>query len=225
MRGIIFTGGVQPDQPFLDSWIAPYSFVVAADSGLVACERSLIAADLILGDMDSIPDRSLLAKYPAEKIRTYETDKDYSDTELALAAMGERGVDDVVIVGGDGGRMDHFFALRSLFDRAGAVPSMWIGSVSAVIAFGPGTVSSAIRVSGLSREDTVSLFSAGIGPHACRAEGLHWAVDGLGWDAGACSLSNRAERDDISIESDEGRFLLIVPFREGISVSRGPEQP
>jgi thiamine pyrophosphokinase len=220
MRGIIFTGGVQPDQPFLDSWIAPYSFVVAADSGLMACERSGIVADLILGDMDSLPDPSLLARYPFEKIRKYETDKDYSDTELALAAMAERGVDDVVIVGGDGGRMDHFFALRSLFDREGTVPSMWIGSVSAVIAFGTGATTDAVFVNGVSHDDPVSVFAAGIGPHACRGEGLQWPIDGLGWDRGACSLSNRADRDGVSIESDAGRFLLVVPFREGISVSR-----
>lgn len=220
MRGIIFTGGLSPDRHWLEKWLLPHSFVVAADSGLVACERAGVVADLVIGDMDSLADRSLLAKYPSDKVRTFDGDKDYSDTELALAAMAERGVNDIVIVGGDGGRMDHFFALRSLFDREGTVPSAWIGGESAVIAFGPGTASDGVRVTGLSRVDPVSVFAAGSAPHACRSDGFHWPVDGLGWDALACSLSNRADGETISIESQAGRFLLVVPLRDGIAAGR-----
>lgn len=222
MRGIIFTGGLQPDTSFLEPWIAPYGFVVAADSGLVACERLGISADLVLGDMDSLGDRTLLDKYPPDKKRIWDADKDYSDTELALLAMAERGIDDVTLVGGDGGRMDHFFALRNLFDRDGSVPSMWIGRESAVISFGSGAISEFVSVSGLAGEDPVSVFAAGRGPHACRGRGLHWSIDALAWDSTVCSLSNRADSGELMIESASGRFLLVVPFREGISVARTP---
>lgn len=222
MRGIIFTGGLQPDTSFLKAWISPFSFVIAADSGLIACERSGIPADLVLGDMDSLGDRSLLDKYPPDKKRIWEADKDYSDTEIALLAMAERGIDDVILVGGDGGRMDHFFALRSLFDRDGSVPSMWIGSESAVVAFGTGAISGFAHVSGLAGADPVSVFAAGRGPHACHGRGFHWSIDALAWDSPACSLSNRADSGELEMESVSGRFLLVVPFREGISIARTP---
>lgn len=220
MRGIIFTGGLQPDQTFLKSWIAPYSFVIAADSGLVASERSGIEADLVLGDMDSLGDLSLLEKYPPEKKQLWPVDKDYSDTEIALVAMKERGIDDVVLVGGDGGRMDHFFALRSLFDRIGPVPSMWIGRESAVIAFGSGTVSDSVIVTGLASDDPVSVFAAGSGEHLCRGTGFHWPIDSLDWDSLAGSLSNRTDTGSLTVTSDSGRFLLVVPFCENVSVKR-----
>lgn len=219
MRGIIFTGGESPRLDHLRSWVEPCSFVIAADSGLTVAERAGFFPDLVLGDMDSLEDRSLLDKYPTEKKRISPRDKDLSDTELALEAMKERGVDDIVLIGGNGGRMDHFFALRLLFDGDTA-PSLWLGGESAVVALGSGCVSRGVAVSGLVSEDAVSVFSAAGGKHSCRGTGFHWAPDTVDWDHGAFSLSNRSDTGKIILEAVEGRFLLVVPFREGLSVSR-----
>lgn len=219
MRGIIFTGGGMPDLGIVDPWLEPYDFVIAADSGLTSAERAGISPDLIIGDMDSLEDVAILERYPASKKRLYGCDKDFSDTELALSAMVEKGIVDITIVGGDGGRMDHFFALQRLFERE-TMPSLWIGTESAVAGLGAGSVSSGVRVEGLEKEEPVSIFAIGPGPHGCRGKGFHWAPDGLAWDSGAISLSNRSNADSVELVADKGRFLLVLPFRLGIHVTR-----
>ncbi len=219
MRGIIFTGGLMPNCGDIRRWIDPFDFVIAADSGLEGLERAGIAPDLIVGDMDSLSDPRSLDRYTPDRVRAYPRDKDYSDTELALREMEARSITDIAIVGGDGGRMDHFFALRSIFD-GDLVPSLWLGTVSAVIAVGIGTASRSVRVEGLRADDPVSIFPAGEKKHRCHGCEFHWPVDGLAWDAGDFSLSNRANDGRVVLRADEGRFLLIVPFNSLVTVFR-----
>lgn len=219
MRGILFTGGYGPDMALAGRFLDSADFVIAADSGLAIAEKAGIVPDLIVGDMDSIGDASMLSRYPQERIEIWPRDKDYSDTELALAALAQRGIDEVVLVGGAGGRIDHFLALRALFDRE-FCPSLWLGDTSLVAAVGSGTPSSAIRVSGLCADDPVSVFAAGSGSHQASGSGFHWAVDSLSWEKGEFSLSNRAESGSIDFMANSGRFFLVTPLTRVIEVER-----
>ncbi len=219
MRGLLFTGGVQPDMRAAAGLFEPYSFVVAADSGLCGAEAAGIVPDIIVGDMDSVPDTSMLAKYPAEKIQIWPKDKDYTDTEIALQWMAKKHVDEVVLIGGSGGRMDHFFALQSLFEGAYS-PVMWIGESSVVVMAEAGTGAGKIKVAGLRGDDPVSVFAVGTGPHACRSGGFHWDLDDLDWNGGKFSLSNRSDSGSISLTVVAGRFLLVVPLRDDIRIDR-----
>lgn len=219
MRGILFTGGLGPNIQKARSLLGKFDFVIAADSGLHAAEKAGIIPDLIVGDMDSLKTPSILVKYPADHIKIWPREKDYTDTELALSLMKEKGVDDVVLVGGCGGRMDHFFALRSLFDKD-FCPSLWIGDESTVVLADSGRGGGSLRVSGLVENDPVSVFAAGIGNHQCRGSGFHWEIDSLSWESGIFSLSNHAESGTITLEALSGRFLLVVPFRSSILIER-----
>lgn len=219
MRGILFTGGYGPDMALAERFLGSADFVIAADSGLVIAEKSGIVPDLIVGDMDSLGDASILSRYPQERIEIWPQDKDYTDTELALAALAKRGIDEVILVGGAGGRIDHFLALRALFDRQHC-PSLWLGDTSIVAAVGSGTPSSAIRISGLSDADPVSVFAAGVGPHLASGSGFHWSVDRLAWENGEFSLSNRAETGSVDLTARSGRFFLVVPLTNAIAVER-----
>ena len=119
LLGIIFTGGNGPDTQFVKKILdleVKNALFAAADSGLIAAENAGIKPDWIIGDMDSI-DKSRLDVYPAECIIKYEHDKDFSDTELAFSLLHEKGCKEIWIIGGGGGRIDHLFALRSLFER------------------------------------------------------------------------------------------------------------
>ena len=219
MKGILFTGGAAPDPGLALPLLPDYDFIVAADSGLDTCERFKLVPDMIVGDMDSLRDPASLDRYPADRIRSWPRDKDYTDTELALQCLKERGVDEVVLVGGGGGRIDHFLALRALIDRP-YCPALWVGDESVCAVFGSGTPSRSITVSGLSRESPVSVFPAGVGPHRARGIGLHWAIDALSWSKGEYSLSNRSESESATLEAIEGRFFAIVPLARGVTVER-----
>jgi thiamine pyrophosphokinase len=217
MRGLLFTGGKLPEMHIALPFMKPYSFVVAADSGLLGAEKAGILPDIIVGDMDSLPNFSILDKYPKEKKRIWPKDKDFTDTELALQLMQEKGVDEVVLIGGSGGRLDHLFALKALFE-AGFCPSIWIGEENIVLCLEGGTLRANKRIFGLGANDPVSIFPCGAGLHACNGKGFHWPVDSLDWQTVPYSLSNRADSGYIELDVLAGRFLLVLPLHSAIRI-------
>ena len=66
--------------------------------------------DILLGDFDSytdkLPDDVKILKVPAEK--------DFTDTQMAIDEALARGADELVIVGGLGGRLDHTLSNLSI---------------------------------------------------------------------------------------------------------------
>ena len=58
----------------------------------------------------------------------YPSEKDYSDTQLAAEALYEQGVDEIIVVGALGGRMDHELAnvmLLMTYGRKGKSLVFW----------------------------------------------------------------------------------------------------
>lgn len=78
--------------------------VIAADGGLTYLERAGIAADLVLGDFDSLDAK------PHGNVLTYPSEKDETDMFLAVRYAAERGFRRIEIYGGLGGRLDHTLA-------------------------------------------------------------------------------------------------------------------
>ena len=86
-------------------------FIIAADGGWLACRKTGITPDLLLGDFDSLstrPDFPNILRVPVEK--------DDTDTMLALREGLRRGCDTFYLYGATGGaRLDHTLAnLQSL---------------------------------------------------------------------------------------------------------------
>lgn len=105
MKAFIYTGGnIYPEniteRPKADD------LRIAADGGYNNARLLGERVDIALGDFDSlgkdadaIPDKVERIKVPAEK--------DETDTQLAVNAALSRGADDIVIIGGLDGRLDH----------------------------------------------------------------------------------------------------------------------
>lgn len=94
------------------------SLVIAVDKGIDKAEtlqqyRKDLAVDLWVGDFDSSIHLSVAPSLYGEKI-PYPVDKDEIDTELALSIARDRGIHEVLILGGIGGRIDHQMALLFL---------------------------------------------------------------------------------------------------------------
>lgn len=210
MRGLLFTGGCRPDMKQARRFFGTPDAVYAADSGIAGALEAGFEPDRIVGDMDSIEDPSILETIDPGRVFRADRDKDFTDTELAVSLMRQNGIGDIVLVGGGGGRMDHFFALEKLFSLENP-PQIWIGSETIAFVLDKAGMRKRITVSGLT-DEPVSVFSAGTSPHRCTAQGLKWAVDSLDWDNGAYSLSNRAVGGSFSLEAVSGRFLVILPI-------------
>ncbi|MDR1868237.1 MAG: thiamine diphosphokinase [Treponema sp.] len=203
MRGIAFIGGECPQPLLCKRYAEKAQCIVAADSGLMTVEYAGIIPDWIVGDMDSLDDMHRLDHYPPEKIKRYPQDKDYTDTELALQILWEHGCDQTWLVGGGGGRLDHVFALRALFERT-PHPQRWISAREDIHSLESDTVFTETYKPGT----CISLFTCGTGPWYAESTGLKWPLAPLPWSRDFFSLSNQAE-GTVSITVLKGSFLLI----------------
>ncbi len=85
------------------------AFVIAADSGLDHAVAVGIRPDALVGDLDSISAAGRMWAYAHELIIDEQpTDKDLTDTELALAtAARHEGATHLLLLAGPGDRLDH----------------------------------------------------------------------------------------------------------------------
>jgi thiamine pyrophosphokinase len=187
----------------------------AADSGLAAAENAGLFPDWVIGDMDSLDSRGRLDKYPPDRVLRYARDKDYTDTELAVAFLRKKGCGEVWLIGGGGGRADHFFALRSLFERRSG-PDRWITAGEDIRRLKAGGVlEEEIAPGGI-----VSVFPLGGGPWAAESLGLRWPLNGLPWNRGSFGISNTAPSGKFSVLSKKGRFMVILPLQAEAEIRR-----
>ena len=91
--------------------------IYAIDKGLEVCDELKIPVSKIIGDFDSV-EPSILKKYPNEKILRYSSDKDKSDTELAVDIALRNNFQEIIILNSSGARLDHFlFNVLILFKK------------------------------------------------------------------------------------------------------------
>src|SRR5512138_667998 len=103
MEALLVTGGEAPPFARLASRIPGFGLVCAADSGLDTLVAWGIAPDIIVGDLDSVSDPSLVDRFPSARLAIEPRDKDETDTELGLRALSEAGAGRIVLAGGGGG--------------------------------------------------------------------------------------------------------------------------
>ena len=206
MLGIVFTGGLGPDRDEVEPYLQRASWIVAADSGLLLAENFGVEPNIILGDMDSIPDRTILKKYPKAEIREYPRDKDYTDTELALQSLYSLGCTEYILVGGGGGRLDHLLGIVSLFYRS-KPPSRWFTHNEEVV-----YIEDCLEIGGLQGRK-VTFMPVSLEECRMKTEGLKWPLDSLRWRPGDIGISNIVVSDPVRVSMIQGRLILIIPKR------------
>ena len=111
-RILIITGGFI-EEAFLRELLRKeaYSMIIAADHGLMMADRLNIRLDYILGDFDSVPEE-ILNKYRegSVPIKTYPTEKDKTDTQIAIELALKHAPVTIDLVGATGSRLDHTLA-------------------------------------------------------------------------------------------------------------------
>jgi len=205
MLGIVFTGGEGPEPEIIKNNLIGIGnlFIVAADSGLALAEKVGYPPNIIIGDMDSV-ETQLLDRYPKENIIRYPTAKDYTDTELAMQKVIEKGCKKIWIIGGGGGRLDHLLGIRSLFERD-IFPCRWITDKEDVYCLEKGEHHFSVEAG-----EIISVFPLGDGGWEAASERLRWPLDGIEWNRGFFGLCNVAVDDIFKITVQAGRFMVIM---------------
>jgi thiamine pyrophosphokinase len=204
-RGLLLIGGEGPGKDALSLVARGMDLIVAADSGLESALAAGLLPDLVVGDMDSLSDVSLLDRLPPSHVLTFPRDKDETDTEIGLRVMKEHGCGDITLAGGGSGRIDHLLGIAALFERA-APPSRWLTDYEDVRLI--------VREAEFSgwQGCTVSIFPVGKRAARMRSDGLQWPLDGLVFRRGFGGISNRAIAGRVRITVGVGRLLVIRSY-------------
>ncbi len=212
-RGVLITGGMGPSPGYLNIIVHDGDLVCAADSGLEAALAAGIAVDGVVGDMDSLSDRSLLDTFPENAVQRHPGDKDFTDTELGMAWLRSRGCTEIVLTGGGEGRLDHTLALLALYKREQA-PELWYTSREEIRLLEKSEKEQ--NFAGQPGEP-VSFFPAGRGPWKIESRGLHWELAHVAWNDGLVSLSNRMVSGRVVLKVLSGCFMMIRPLEAALA--------
>ncbi len=115
MKCYIFIGG-EVDKSAILTPISEGALVIAADSGYDNAKKLGCAerCDLIVGDFDSTKEKAFCSR---AKIVRVPTEKDETDTQLAINIALENGADELYIIGGLSGRLDHTLSNLHLLEK------------------------------------------------------------------------------------------------------------
>ncbi|MBQ1949034.1 MAG: thiamine diphosphokinase [Treponema sp.] len=227
---VIFTGGSAPEYEKTRLYWKTHpqaDYVIAADSGLETCASYAFSPCVIMGDFDSIQDRALLDYYNDDIKVPFDSDKDFTDTELAVSKAYEiaeklRKTPFITLVGGDGGRIDHLLNIYDSFSTERHVHA-WLCETQCIYYL---EKDHEAEINGLKKDDYVSVarltssYSGG------------WVVSsGLEWESmlfrsrGMPSISNRISSESaksrlpVKIRAEETPFLLILPHNAVVNFS------
>lgn len=112
MNTLMITGGfIEKDFVLKLIHHNKYDNIVAVDGGLEFAKSIGVTVDRVIGDFDTV-DYNLVQEYLAKGtvVSEFNSDKDYTDTHLALKIVIQNGSKSVDIVGGLGSRFDHTLA-------------------------------------------------------------------------------------------------------------------
>lgn len=134
MKCVIVSAGGITDYGLMKEYIDDGDYILAVDAGYLHLEPLGVKAGFVLGDFDS------LGYVPDEADEVVPGRKDDTDTMLAVRHGLLRGMDEFVILGGLGGRLDHTVANFAALDylRTHGAKGMLADENTVVRLFGPG---------------------------------------------------------------------------------------
>jgi len=108
-KTVIFANGEADDLDFFGQIAENADYIICSDGGANFAAQLGIVPHLIVGDFDSL-DKDVKADYKSRQVAFAEfpIGKDSTDLELAVELALQKPSDEIVILGGYGGRVDHF---------------------------------------------------------------------------------------------------------------------
>lgn len=172
---IVIVTGAAPLPRHVVELVAPTAIVLAADGGLDLALAAGLEPSGLIGDLDSISDEGRAWAESNATITAHPTDKDQTDTELALAFAADMQPEHLTLIGG-GDRLDHTVAaLGALAARhLTGVPVLdaWWDGQHVDVLHGPSR-----RTLHLEPGSTLSLLAIGGLCRNVHLEGVRWPLD------------------------------------------------
>ena len=181
-----------------------YDLIVAVDSGTEQAYKLFLKPDLIIGDLDSIDEKTIKrAEKDEVQILKYDTNKNQTDFELALKHVINKEIKDITIIGGEYGEIDHLFGVLTViisFQEDQQI--LWIHKDQSVLI--PNTKKIAI---GNNVEFSILPFT---NLKNLNISGAQWNLDNENIEFGkSLTLRNISIDNYIEVSVDDGKFCLI----------------
>lgn len=110
MKTIIITNGDIGDFNYYNDIIKEQEYIICVDGAMRHIVKMDIRPDVVIGDLDSISDEYLqIIKDKEIPISKFPSEKDETDTELAVMLALEKQSSEIILIGGVGSRIDHSF--------------------------------------------------------------------------------------------------------------------
>ena len=208
---VIVTGG-QPLAEDASAHVPPGAFVIAADSGLDHALEAGLRPDLLVGDLDSVSAGGVAwAREHHVPIEVHPTDKDVTDTQIALAAACDRQYDHVLMISGGGDRLDHSIGAITALGHPSlgdcrAVGAVW-GTSRVHVLHAPGYWEIPVPANA-----TFSLLALHGACDRITLTGARWPLaDATLEPASTRGISNIASEPTLRLTLGSGVLTLIIP--------------
>lgn len=207
MTVLVFANGELNEREWIKPRLAAATAVIAADGGLAHLLALGHWPNVLIGDMDSLPDGvdGALPRVGVEVV-TFSQDKNETDLELALLYAVEHYPDPIEIYGAIGGRLDHTLANLSLLSH----PALADRDVRIVeLREEVWLVRDRTEITG-EIGDTVSLLPVSDDVLVCLTTGLRWPLRDESLTFGrARGVSNELVESLATVEIAGGQLLCV----------------
>jgi thiamine pyrophosphokinase len=214
-RAIVLCDGPPPPPGVLEYWLGGADLFLCTDAAGHPYDQLVTPPDVVIGDFDSLAGRLLSGRDGPMFLRVDE--QETTDSEKALLYALDQGMEEAVLVGAVGWRLDHTLYNTQLLERFAdrlrlALAAQQADGVrlapgqSVSWTLDPGTRFSLLPLAGRSRGVTVEgaefpLLGGEIGPR------------------GTSAVSNVVAYDPLLIRAGDGPLLVLVD-REGPGAER-----
>lgn len=209
---VIFAGGeTEPDsvQGILEEYKP--ELVVAADSGLETINKLGLFPNIIVGDFDSLSDKSLLEKYEnnGAEIQRFPVEKDYTDMRMSVDIAIQKGCERILMLGAIGSRADHvignIFLLGYLLEQK--IEGVIINKKNRLRCFGVGNY---IFRTENSYSKYISFFPVNGEKTCISLKGFKYDVENLELNPlNIISISNEIKGTNALLSVKEGCLLIV----------------
>ena len=206
---LIFIGGDSP-HPNVRQHLPTNAYVIAADSGYAHAIAMGFTPNELVGDMDSITPVDLTDAHDSNVLITqFPTDKDLTDTEIAIASAIARHSKHITVVSGGGDRFDHVLGMVHSLSSCALTVNTTLLMGTARVSYA--TYTKEFRIN-TQPGNIMSLIPLG-GDAIVTTTGLQWELNNDTLQSFASrGVSNIASGESVTISVTTGVLAVIEPF-------------
>ena len=203
MNILIVANGAIKNRNFYKKIIKKANIIIAADGGADNCIKLGVSPNYIIGDLDSISNKS---KEKFKKLVIHDNNQNTTDLEKAIVLAKKLGCKNLTIIGAIGSRIDHTLSnIITLFKTK--IPSRIIDESNKIFA-----VEKEIEIKGR-KGDIVSIIPISR-IEGLTYDGLKWRVKNKNVDSGWTGTSNIMTGSKATISLKSGKIIVIKPMEK-----------